>query len=319
VMTDTPFFSIVIPTYNRPAPLAACLQACALLDYPRDSFEVIAVDDGGAVPLEAIVAGVRGVLSVKLLRQGHAGPAAARNRGATEARGEFLAFTDDDCSPTPGWLRALAAQLAESPDCAVGGQTLNMLTDNVYSTASQLLISYLFSYYNGIPRAARFFPSNNLSVPASRFRAIGGFDVTYPQAAAEDRELCDRWLHNGQRMIYAPDAVVYHANDLTFRKFMRQHFHYGEGAFCFHRIRARRRQQRIRIEPPSFYLNMLCFPFFEARVRKAPLMLLLLIVAQIANALGFFCKWVTEGVGLGVHGGRSAPTTKWSRRDRPVA
>src|SRR5262245_3238353 len=213
-MTDTPFFSIVIPTYNRPAPLAACLQTCALLDYPRDSFEVIAVDDGGAVSLEGVVARFRGVLSVKLLRQGNAGPAAARNRGVLEAKGEFLAFIDDDCSPAPGWLRALAAQLVESPDCAVGGRTLNVLTHNLYSTASQLLISYLFSYFNGNPRAARFFPSNNLSVRANRFRAIGGFDVTYPRAAAEDRELCDRWLHHGQRMIYAPDAVVYHANDL---------------------------------------------------------------------------------------------------------
>jgi GT2 family glycosyltransferase len=299
-MADTPFISIVIPTYNRPAPLSACLRACALLDYPRDSFEVITVDDGGSVSLEAIVAGFHGVLSVKLLRQGNAGPAAARNRGALEARGEYLAFTDDDCSPAPGWLRALAAQLVESPDCAVGGYTINILTHNLYSSASQLLISYLFSYYNGAPRDARFFPSNNLAVPASRFRGIGGFDVTYPRAAAEDRELCDRWLHHGQRMIYAPDAVVFHANDLTFRKFLRQHFHYGEGAFCFHRIRARRGRHRIKVEPPSFYFNLLRFPFLRGQGWKAPLLVLLLIVAQIANALGFFWKWVKEGIGMTV-------------------
>ena len=287
-MTDAPNFSIVIPTYNRPAQLAVCLQACARLEYPRDRFEVIAVDDGGTTQLEAVVAPFQGVFTLKLLRQENAGPAAARNRGASEARGEFLAFTDDDCSPAPKWLQALAAQFVASPDCAVGGQTLNALTHNPYSTASQLLISYLFSYYNAVPHAARFFPSNNLAFSTKQFRAIGGFDVTYPRAAAEDRELCDRWLHHGYRMIYDTEAVVYHAHDLMFRTFLRQHFHYGRGAFCFHEVRARRGQHRVKVEPPAFYFNMLCYPIVSAPGVKAPLLTLLFVVTQIANALGFF-------------------------------
>lgn len=295
-MTDAPSFSIVIPTYNRPVQLAVCLQACARLDYPRDGFEVIAVDDGGAAPLDAVVARFHDVLPVKLLRQENAGPAAARNTGACEARGEFLAFTDDDCSPAPEWLQALAAQFVASPDCAVGGQTVNALTHNLYSTASQLLVSYLLSYYNCAPRAARFFPSSNLAFPTKRFRAIGGFDVTYPRAAAEDRELCDRWLHHGYRMIYAAEAVVNHANDLTFRTFLRQHFHYGQGAFCFRQVRARRRQHRIRLEPPSFYFRMLRYPFVSGQGVKAPLLTLLFIVAQTAHALGFFWKRAKERV-----------------------
>lgn len=290
---DTPIFSIVIPTYNRPAQLAVCLQACARLDYPRDRFEVIVVDDGGATPLDAVVARFHGMLAIKLLRHENAGPAAARNRGVSEARGEFLAFTDDDCAPESNWLRALASQFVASPDCAVGGQTLNALAHNIYSGASQLLISYLFSYYNAVPRAARFFPSNNLAFPAERFRAIGGFDVTYPRAAGEDRELCDRWLHCGYRMVYVEEAVVRHAHDLTFRTFLRQHFHYGCGAFCFHRIRARRGLHRIKVEPLSFYINMLRFPFVSTRGLRAPSLMLLLVVAQVANAAGFFWKCTT--------------------------
>ena len=282
------FFSIVIPTYNRPAQLAGCLEACARLDYPRDRFEVIVVDDGGTTPLDEIVARFHGVLTLKFLRQENAGPAAARNRGAFEARGEFLAFTDDDCSPAPKWLQAVAAQFVASPDCAVGGQMRNALPHNLYSTASQLLISYLFSYYNAVPHAARFFPSSNLAFPTKRFHAIGGFDVTYPRAAAEDRELCDRWLHHGYRMIYAAEAVVYHAHDLTFRAFLHQHFHYGQGAFCFHQVRARRGRHRVKVEPLSFYLNMLRYPFVSAQGVKAPFLMLLLVVAQAANAAGFF-------------------------------
>jgi GT2 family glycosyltransferase len=238
--------------------------------------------------LDAVVARFQGLFTLKLLRQENAGPAAARNRGASEARGEFLAFTDDDCSPAPKWLQALAAQFAASPDCAVGGQTLNALTHNPYSTASQLLISYLFSYYNAVPHAARFFPSNNLAFSTKQFRAIGGFDVTYPRAAAEDRELCDRWLHHGYRMIYDTEAVVYHAHDLTFWTFLRQHFHYGQGALCFRQVRARRGQDRVKVEPPAFYINMLRYPFVSARGCNALIVMLLLVVTQIANAAGFF-------------------------------
>ena len=83
------------------------------------------------------------------------------------------------------------------------------------------------------------FRANNLALPEDRFRAIGGFDTIFPLAASEDREFCDRWLHHGFQMTYAPEAVVYHARALTFRSFWRQHFKYGRGAFHFHQVRAR--------------------------------------------------------------------------------
>jgi glycosyltransferase involved in cell wall biosynthesis len=295
-MADAPILSIVIPTYNRPAQLAVCLQACARLDYPPDCFEVIVVDDGGTVPLDEVVARFHDVLTLRLLRQDNAGPAAARNTGASEARGEFLAFTDDDCSPAPTWLQALAAQFAMSPECAVGGRTLNALTNNRYSATSQHLISYLLSYYNVVPHAARFFPSNNLAVPAREFRAMGGFDTTYPRAAAEDRELCDRWLHMGYRMIYAAEAVVYHAHGLTFGTFLGQHFRYGRGAFCFHRVRARRGQHHFKVEPAAFYIDMLRYPFVNTKGIDALVVMLLLIVTQVANAAGMF--WESARVRL---------------------
>ncbi len=291
-LTEAPRFSIVIPTYNRPEQLAVCLQACARLDYPRDRFEVIVVDDGGATPLAEVVARFHGALTLTLLQQENAGPAAARNRGASEAAGEFLAFTDDDCAPASDWLKALGSECVAFPDCAVGGRTVNALTHNPYSAASQMLISYLFSFYNASPYNARFFPSSNLAFPAKQFHAVGGFDVTYPRAAAEDRELCDRWLHLGYRMIYAPEAVVYHAHALTFRTFLRQHFHYGQGAFCFHRVRARRLQDRVKVEPLTFYVNMLRYPFVSAQGGQAPLLMLLLVVTQVANAAGFFWQRV---------------------------
>jgi len=69
---------------------------------------VIVVDDGSEMPLEAVVAAFHDQLDVTLLTEPHAGPATARNTGAVRAKGEFLAFTDDDCTPASDWLQTLA-------------------------------------------------------------------------------------------------------------------------------------------------------------------------------------------------------------------
>jgi GT2 family glycosyltransferase len=291
-----PFFSVVIPTYARSEQLAACLESLARLDYPHDRFEVIVVDDGSQVPPEATVAAFRDRLDLTLLMQSHAGPAAARNAGAARAKGELLGFTDDDCAPAPGWLSALALASARRPDRALGGRTENALPDSRYATASQLLISYLYGYYNSGCSAVCFVASNNLAVPADHFRGLGGFDATYPRAGGEDRDFCDRWLGQGYQIAYVPEAVIYHAHALSLRSFWRQHMTYGRGALHYHQGRARRGQRRIAVEPPSFYLNLLRYPFLQVRGRQAWALGSLLLLSQAANAAGFLCERVHPAV-----------------------
>ncbi len=283
-----PFFSIIVPTYNRPKQLTACLQSLARLQYPRDRFEVIVVDDGSAVPLEAVVALANPQLEVTLLRQPHAGPAAARNAGAARAKGEFLAYTGDDCTPAPDWLQTLAARFATATDCAVGGRILNALHDNPYATASHLLIDYLYSYYNACPGQACFFTPNNLTLPKDRFRVIGGFDASFVRGTGEDREFCDRWLRHGYRMLYSPEVLVFHAHTLTFRTFWRQHFNYGCGSLRYRLTRAQRDSGRIKLEPFWFYVNLLRYPLSGVREKKRLRLVVLLGVSQVANAAGFF-------------------------------
>src|SRR5262245_35313420 len=96
-----PFISVIIPTYERVGQLSVCLGALVAQDYPRDHFEVLVVDDGSATSPEAGVDAFRDRLNVQFLTQRHAGPATARNFGAAHAKGDFLAFTDDDCVPAP--------------------------------------------------------------------------------------------------------------------------------------------------------------------------------------------------------------------------
>jgi glycosyltransferase involved in cell wall biosynthesis len=289
---NLPFISIIIPTYERPRRLAACLRSLARLDYPRDRFEAIVVDDGSKMPLETVCAPFRNRFELKLLRQANFGPARARNTGAAHAKGKFLAFTDDDCEPAADWLQTLVRRFAKTPGYAIGGRTLNALTDNLYSMASQILIDYLYKYYNSDPHQARFFASNNMALPADQFRELGGFDTTFPRAAGEDRELCDRWLYHGHRMLFAPEVRVYHSHTLTLRTYWKQHFNYGCAASFFHQARASRGRGGPRLEPLRFYVNLFRYPLWHVRGRQALLLALLLVMSQGANAMGYFTERV---------------------------
>ena len=280
-------FSIVIPTYNRPQRLAQCLQSIAQLDYPRDRFEVIVVDDGSKTPLDEVVAPLQNQIQLKLLRQANAGPAAARNRGAKAARGKFLAFTDDDCQPLPNWLSQFAASLAITPEAMIGGRTINALGDNPFSTASQELIDYLYEYYNPAKGKKAFFASNNIAMPKSGFESLGGFDVSFPLAAAEDRDFCDRWEQK-YPMVYEPQAQINHYHYLSLHSFWRQHFGYGRGAFCFHQLRAQREAKPLEVEPLSFYFDLLAYPFSQEAKHPKLFISSLFFLSQVANVSGFF-------------------------------
>ncbi len=287
-------FSVIIPTYNRPQRLKDCLNAVAGLDYPRDSFETIVVDDGSSASPEPLIEPFRDCLEIKFLAQKNAGPAAARNIAAQNAKGDFLAFTDDDCMVSPKWLSTFADNLSKNPDTLAGGLTVNALPENPFSSASQLLISYLYQYYEDNAGMSRFFTSNNIAVPTTIFNRMGGFEVTRLRATAEDREFCYRWLHHGYRMAYIPEALVYHAHNLTLRSFYYQHFNYGRGAFYYHNSRARRSGEGVKIEPLSFYMNMMRYPFLQHDRRRAFSSAALLTISQAANASGFLWEKIRQ-------------------------
>jgi GT2 family glycosyltransferase len=280
-------FSIIVPTYARPEKLAACLQSCVKLKYPRDHFQVIVVNDSIEISLETTIAPFQEQLNLVVISQPNSGPATARNTGAFVAEGKFLVFTDDDCTVAPDWLQILETRFAETPNCLIGGRTINALPDNIYSTASQQLIDYLYSYYNAIGDHAKFFTSNNFALPAEAFQTIGGFDTSFSLAAGEDREFCDRWLHSGNVAIYAPEAIVYHSHELTLHKFWKQQFNYGRGAFLFQQITSKR-AAKGKLQHPSFYLNLLTYPFFHTPGFQKLFIAALFLVSQMAIAAGLF-------------------------------
>lgn len=288
VSNGTFSFSIIIPTYNRPRQLKRCLANLLLLNFPRDRFEVIIIDDGSTKPLDDIIRQFDSKLDITFIRQDNTGPAAARNAGIQKARGSFLAFTDDDCYPAADWLNILETQLIASPDHIVGGKTVNLLKKNPYAVASQLIVDIVYRHYNPDPGNSNFFASNNMAIPAERLREIGGFVDNF--RTSEDRELCDRWLFKGYKMMFAPEAVVHHAHKLSLMKYCKQHFHYGRGAYRFHRMRAKRGSGTM-LKEMKFHANLrnwILFPFSTSAHRRRFTLMGLLAVWQIMNTLGFF-------------------------------
>lgn len=264
-------WSVIIPTRRRPEQLRRLLASLAKVEWPADGFEVLVVDDGG--DLDASLVGPH----ARLIRQAHAGPAAARNRGAHEAAHERLAFVDDDCTVAPGWLAGFARALDDHPGAAAGGRVVNGLPGNLFSTATEMMIEYMYA-----ASEERFVTTNNLAVPRARYLELGGFDEHFPLAAAEDRDFCQRWLASGAEIVTAEDAVVEHAHELTVGGFVRQHFAYGRGAHIYRsRDASARKRGTLR-----FYRDLVAEPL-RSKSPRALRLSAALALSQVATGAGY--------------------------------
>jgi len=285
-MADAPTATIVVPTFARPALLRRCLDGITRLEAATFSFEVVVVDDGGPEPLDALVAAYRDRLDLRLIRQSRAGPAAARNAGVAVARGRYLVFIDDDCAPAPAWLAEFVRELMRDDRRLLGGRVENALIDNLYSTASEHIAQFVYEYNRTGTALEPFFTANNIALSAQLFRAIGGFTTSIPSATAEDKEFCDRSRAHGLALSPVPSAVVYHAHDLTFSQFLRQHFNYGRGILVFRLTRRRRAGGAFLPEPAKFYVRLLLSPMARSSSPSRWRLTALVAMAQLATLAG---------------------------------
>jgi glycosyltransferase involved in cell wall biosynthesis len=279
------FFSVIVPTYRRPHDLAKLLEALAQQTFPKDRFQVIVVDDGGGIPLDAIVAPFLRVLSLTLVSQENTGPAAARNRGASFAKGTFLAFTDDDCRPAPGWLQALAEVLEQSPLSLCGGRTRNALVNDPFAQATQNLTDYVYQEYKPAHNVGAFFLTNNLALPRKEFLKMGGFDPSL--RFGEDRELCRRWIWQRDALIFIPEALVYHSHPLRLASFLRLHFSYGTGTVQFKKRCIQKGLRPARLSPPLYYVKLLFLGLGEKKNAHGLLISVLLLLSQLCYTTGY--------------------------------
>jgi len=235
-----------------------------------------------------------GGVDLVVVHQQNQGPATARNRGAREAGGEILAFTDDDCRPRPDWLRRLVATLVEEPAAMAGGRVANGLTGNLWAQASQDLISYLYQAFSTSTSLRPFFTTNNVAIRRDPFLAIGGFDVGFPLPAAEDRDLSERWARDVGPLRFVEDAVVDHFHRLDGWSFARQHHGYGRGAVQLARRRRTRGAGVPAPEPLSFYLRMAAYPFRQDPGLRGLFVSGLVVGSQLCGLTGM----AREAIGL---------------------
>jgi len=218
----TPFVSVIVPTFRRPDVLGYTLDALLHLDYPHDLLEVIVVDDGSGDDTHEVVRRREGQsVEVIYVDQENSGVARARNNGAARARGEILIFVDDDILVEPDHVsRHLAARSAGGPMLVNGHWEFepHLRTELESTPFGRFRIAVEDWVRSNIVKepleCGRFAPSAvtacNLSVDAESFRAIGGFDETFPYAGCEDQELARRAARFGARLIYDPGIRLLH-------------------------------------------------------------------------------------------------------------
>lgn len=194
-------------THNRAERLRALLLSLRDQTIGTARFEVVVVDDGSSdeTPQVLQAEGAAGVLSIRALRHERPrGPAAARNTGWRAARAPLIAFTDDDCRPTPGWLEAGLAAMDGSDHRVVQGRTDPdpVESDRDGPFARTLRVHSLGPYYQ----------TCNVFYPRVLLERSGGFDeVTFTVPGGEDADLAWRCFESGADAVFADRALTLHA------------------------------------------------------------------------------------------------------------
>lgn len=199
-----PFISVIIAHLNQPETLRHCLASLAGQAYPRDSYEVIVVDNGSSQSPAPIIAEFGGV---RLEHEATPGPGPARNRGAAVALGEVLAFIDADEIAERSWLLTIGRRLARQDAARVLGGDVRIAYRNPDHLTMLEAYESVFAYRQKeyIERHG-FTGTGNLAVRRADFKKIGGFPGI---GLAEDRMWGRQARANGYRITYVPEMVAF--------------------------------------------------------------------------------------------------------------
>jgi len=250
--TKLPFVSVVVCCYNGADVLPDALQALRKQRY-KGGFEIIVVDDGSKDNTFEVASSFKGV---RVIRNGqNKGLAGSRNVGIEAAKGEIVAFTDDDCRPKAGWIRELAAGYTDETVLGVGGSADSNKPDNMvlrYLEESKPLkplentlltskkLTYRFGLYlkglaGKLPKPAKGKRSvyslvgANMSFRKSALESVDGFDAHF-RFGGEEEDLCKRLneKHPGS-LIFTPKAVILHQYERTLKDTLRRSQAYAKG------------------------------------------------------------------------------------------
>jgi len=285
--------SIIIPTFNGASHIGNCLDALLNQTVEGDA-EILVINDGSTDGTADVVARHSGV---RLITQSNAGPAAARNRGALEARGTIILFTDDDCVPTPEWL---AAMIEPFKDPSVVGAKGIYHTRQRSLAARFVQIEYEDKYrrMSDLPQID-FIDTYSAGFRRNRFLEMNGYDTSFPVACAEDVELSYRMSARGWTMRFVPAAIVYHTHPDTLWRYLNKKY-----KFAFWRVLAVRKNPSKAMKdshtPQLMKLQLLFAPVLllaicrDLAVRPKVLTSLLVCAAFLVSTLPFALRAIPK-------------------------
>jgi len=273
--------SIIIAVKTWQKNLEECVDKCLRLDY--DDFEIVILPDNALdwAPRDG---------RIRVIPTGPVLPARKRDIGIQEARGEIVAFLDDDAYPVQGWLRAASRNFEDAGIAAVGGPAVTPSSDSFLQQASgQVYESPMVSgsfVYRYVPRSRREiddFPSCNLLVRKAALESVGGFNTDF--WPGEDTKLClDITKRLGKKIIYDPEVMVYHHRRRLFAEHLRQ-----VASYALHRGYFVKRFPETSLRPtyfvPSafslFFLLGAAISFYSAGLRLAYALVLIFYIFAV--------------------------------------
>ncbi|MFH0878589.1 MAG: glycosyltransferase family 2 protein [Lentisphaerota bacterium] len=244
---------MVIPLWNSAKTLPACLAALA--GQTLDDAEYLLVDNGSTDESPKLIRDFIAAhphMQLHLLTVSPPNVSAARNTGAKQAQGEWIAFTDSDCVPHPEWLSRLQQATAGLPENvgALAGSIQPFPPENIIAhftglfTLPPVVHQQLFDRFTLTQGG---FPTANLAIRKRLFEKIGGFDPTL-EFAGEDLDLCSRVYSAGYKILSIPDATVQHIHRTSLRSMTLQAYKFGQS----HAILLKRQKEGcILIQTPA--------------------------------------------------------------------
>jgi len=232
-----PFFSIIVPVYNRPDELKELI--ISLKNQRFKEFELLVVEDGSVEKSDSLVEEFNKEINIVYLFQDNTGPAIARNKGMELASGEYLLFIDSDCIAPEGWLESLYAELKNKPVDAFGGPDLAASDFSLQQKAiSFAMTSFLTTggIRGGKKQVDKFHPrSFNMGIHKSVYQNLGGFPVTRMHPG-EDMVFTIEIIRRGYKTALFSESGVYHKRRSTYRGFFKQVFKFGKTRYVISNV-----------------------------------------------------------------------------------
>lgn len=211
--------SIVIPTYNSEKTIGEVLDALFKeIKRYRKKVEVIVVDDGSKDNTLKIVE----KYPVRLFKQKHKGPAAARNLGVKKARGNIVIFLDSDCKVSKNWLKKI---LEPFKDKRVAGVGVKYKTWNRGSWVGRFVGYEIGQRQERMKKETDYLASYSTAYRKEVLKKVKGFDTRFRMAAAEDNDLSYRIVKEGYKLIFLKNSFVWHKHPESLRVYFKKQFY----------------------------------------------------------------------------------------------